>query len=267
MGNKHYQALQNVRVRSKPRLIESARTGHMILRGQVVMQRGYAEADGYKWIRHELGWSAQQKIGGQFAYLYKLNICKHVPDVHFSQLPLPLDVTQWFYYYGNTAFAYLHGRKHNYDGYSQGLHGGLDFGHPGGAPIYAGVNGILDYAGSGRAFGPNRVDVIAGKYRIIYGHVARPTSLPIGAHVEPDAVIGQISHTQQHLHLEIRYKQEVYILNPLLFMPDFLEAISGRFPATANARFYCYRGWDHWCGPLEQPTIVRGGPVIGPTLK
>src|SRR5260221_8840809 len=88
----------------------------------------------------------------------------------FQRLPLDLKDIYYFYYYGNTEFAFTDGKKNNYDGYSQGLHGGLDFGHGGGGVnVHAGVDGIFDYGGDQKAFKPNRVGILVGRFRIFYG--------------------------------------------------------------------------------------------------
>jgi hypothetical protein len=223
------------------------------------------ETLGYVWWKHRAGWSAEKRIDGSEVFMIDADSDLQASDFAFQRSPMNLNVMQWFYYYGNTRFAYFYGRQHNYDGYSQGLHGGLDYGHPGNVdvPIFAGVHGIFDYSGSGRAFGPNRVDVLVGDYLIIYGHVARPVQLPRGAAVTPDTVIGFIDRGAQHVHLEIR--RAGYIYNPFLFMaPEMRETIFRNFPPTGIFAFYQSSRWNQWLTPLDQPTIRRGGPVIGP---
>jgi murein DD-endopeptidase MepM/ murein hydrolase activator NlpD len=172
-------------------------------------------------------------------------------------------VIKWLYYYGNTVFAFRYGEQHNYNGYSQGLHGGLDFGHPGGVPVYAGVNGVWD--GLGSAFGPNRVDVVIGDYRIIYGHLAKPANIARGTRIGPNTIVGEIDFGAQHMHLEIRYQSQTYILNPFLFMTQQMrDNLISRFPPEGDYAFYSSPRWRQWLTPLDQPTIIRGGPVIGP---
>lgn len=223
-------------------------------------------ANGYVWWRHFTGWSAERTLDSSEVYMVDIDEDVPPPGFIFERMPVDLDAMQWFYYYGNTLFAFLYGRNHNYHGYSQGLHGGLDFGHPGGIPIFAGVNGTFDYSGSGRAFSPNRVDVVVGDYLIIYGHVAKPISLPRGTPVTPDTIVGEMDFGSKHMHLEIRYLNERYILNPLLFMTEAMRTeLISLFPPEGDFRFYSSARWQDWLTPLDQPTIVRGGPVIGPT--
>ncbi|NDJ85820.1 MAG: M23 family metallopeptidase [Chloroflexi bacterium] len=229
-----------------------------------VIQDSRTEAGGFVWWRHQSGWSAERRTDDSEVYLVDVEHDLEPPDFTFQRLPVDLDAMEWFYYYGNTVFAFRYGMLHNYDGYSQGLHGGVDFGHPGGVPIFAGVRGTFDYSGSERAFGPNRVDIMVGNYRIIYGHVARPISLPRGTTVTPDTVIAEMDSGRAHMHLEIRYEED-YIVNPLLFMNDDMrEALISRFPPQGIYDFYTRPNWQDWATPLDQPTIIRGGPVIGP---
>jgi murein DD-endopeptidase MepM/ murein hydrolase activator NlpD len=225
------------------------------------------ENEGFVWWRHRTGWSAERPIDGSDIFMADINLPLPPPPFVFQRLPVDLNTMKWLYYYGNTVFAFLYGRQHNYPGYSQGLHGGLDFGHPGGVPIFAGVNGAFDYGGSGRAFPPNRVDVMVGDYRIIYGHIAKPLSLPRGAPVTPDTVVGEMDFGQQHMHLEIRLDRDQFlILNPFLFMTSQMrDDLIKKFPPTGDYAFYRSSRWDRWLTPLDQPTIIRGGPVIGPT--
>src|SRR5690606_12664697 len=124
------------------------------------------------------------------------------------------------------------------------------------------VDGLFD--GRGLKYGPNRVDVLVGDYRIIYGHLGSPVSLPRRAPVTPDTVMGTMENSQRHLHFEIRYRDR-YILNPLLMMPKtMVDELIGRFPPDANT-FMKTGTWDRWLTPHDQPVIRLGGEVIGPT--
>ena len=255
-------------VRSAPEV--DARTlipGSQLQQGEKVevLERSRRVSEGFVWWEHRTGWSAEKRADGSEVYMVDVESELPPPDFLFERSPVDLDDMRWFYYYGNTVFAYLYGRDHNYHGYSQGLHGGLDFGHPGGIPIFAGVNGIFDYGGSGRSFGPNRVDILVGNYRIIYGHVSQPLSLPRGTAVSPDTVIGQMDFGARHMHLEIRFKDQ-YMLNPLTFMPKTIQdKIIAKFPPEGDFAFYSSERWQKWLTPFDQPTIILGGPVIGPT--
>ncbi|MBZ0317577.1 MAG: M23 family metallopeptidase [Anaerolineae bacterium] len=226
------------------------------------------ERVGFVWWQHRTGWSAERNLSTGEVLMADINQGLPAPAFVFQRLPLDLNTMRWFYYYGNTVFAFLYGRANNYPGYSQGLHGGLDFGHPGGAPVYAGVNGIFDYSGSERAFGPNRVDVIVGNHLIIYGHVANPIRLARGTPVTPDTIVGYIDNGAKHLHLEIRYDKsnQNLILNPLTYMTNqMFNELNTKFPPVGDYSFYRSSRWERWLTPFDQPTIVRGGPVIGPT--
>ena len=180
----------------------------------------------------------------------------------------------WAQYYGNTSFAWKRGRDFSYHRYAQGLHSGIDFGcytdvRPG-PRVFAAIEGVSD--GRGQKYGPNRLDVRVGPYRIIYGHLGSPSNLPRKAPVTPQTVMGRLEDTLFHLHLEVRYKDS-YVLNPLLFMPwGMVEEFVGRFPLEVGygdgrqvTRFMQTDSWDRWLTPLDQPVIRLGGEVIGPT--
>jgi hypothetical protein len=223
---------------------------------------------GFVWWKHETGWSAEKTSDSSEVFMVDVSEDPPTPDFFFQRLPVDLNTMRWFYYYGNTLFAYLYGRIHGYHRYSQGLHGGLDFGHPGGVPIFAGVSGTFEYGGSQRAFPPNRVDIKVGDYTIIYGHVAKPLQLSPGTPVTPDTVVGEMDFGAKHMHLEIRYDKQLLILNPLRYLQDAMrEALIDKFPPVDQYRFYSSARWNRWLTPLDQPVIVRGGPVIGPTAN
>lgn len=239
--------------------------GAQLGRGQRVtfLKNSRTEAEGFVWYKHSGGWSAERTLDRREVYLVDIDDPLPAPAFQFERLPVDLNLQRWFYYYGNTVFAFRYGDQNNYGGYSQGLHGGLDFGHPGGIPIYAGVNGVWD--GLGSAFGPNRVDVVIGDYRIIYGHVAKPANIPRGTRVNPNTVVGEMDFGAQHMHLEIRYQSQTYILNPFIFFPQTLrDQIIAKFPPQGDFAFYSSTRWQKWLTPFDQPTIIRGGPVIGP---
>jgi hypothetical protein len=223
------------------------------------------EADNYVWWRHDAGWSAERSIIDPTLVFMVEERESKADEVLFEKLPLDLSLIRWFYYYGNTRYAFVHGASKGYDAYSQGLHGGLDFGHPGGAPIVTGLRadlgGRCTYVGDKRKFGPNRVDVQVGPYLLIYGHVASPNFGLQGQTVGPDTHIGVIDGGQRHLHLELRMGGK--ILNPLDFFPQALtDALIARFPARDEFGFQPFGG--KWEGPDDQPTIDIGGPVRGP---
>jgi hypothetical protein len=258
----------SLRVRTGPSASHPEAPGGSLARGtQVeVVPDSRTEAGDYAWWQHSRGWSAERKISSNSVYMMPYDLDSGIdlpePPWRFERFLLDLNVAQWFYYYGNTIYAFNNGHDHGYDSYSQGLHGGIDFGHPGGATVYAGVTGT--FAGPGQSFGPFRLDITIGDYRLIYGHLAAPASYPVGATITPDMVMGRIDVNAQHVHLEIRY-QNRYIVNPLIFFSQTMrEQLFLRFPPTGTRGFYASPRWDKWLTPLDQPTLVLAGPVIGP---
>lgn len=220
------------------------------------------EAEGYVWWRHERGWSAERRTDNSIEWLLDINQLPFRRTL-FQRLPVRLEEIGWLQYFGNTDFAFEHGAEHDYPSYSQGLHGGLDFGNSmANPPVFAGVDGI--FLGPERFFGPNRVDIMVGDYTIVYGHLGHPAQISRGHPVTPDAVVGAIEDTRKHTHIEVRYLNR-YIINPLLLMPQTLaDAILGRFPPQPGT-FKQTVNWTQWQTPLDQPIILRGGPVVGPT--
>jgi hypothetical protein len=74
-----------------------------------------------------------------------------------------------------------------------------------------------------------------------------------------------MDRTQQHLHLEIRTDNQRYIVNPWLYFAESMRnQVFQKLPAEGTYAFYKSSRWDRWQSPLDQPTIIRGGPVIGP---
>jgi hypothetical protein len=219
------------------------------------------ENDGYLWWKHTRGWSAERSLDNKDVFMLDVFELPLLGKL-FERLPVRIEDTQWVQYYGNTGFAFRNGKRNSYDKFAQGLHSGLDFGHSGGAPIFAGVNGL--FLGRGQKYGPNRVDVKVGDYRIIYGHIGKPATLALRAPVTPDSVMGIVEVTQVHLHLEVRYK-ELYIINPLILMPqELVNQYAGKFPPNQNT-FVKTGSWTRWQSMYEQPIIRLGGEVIGPT--
>ncbi|MBX3085091.1 MAG: cellulase family glycosylhydrolase [Anaerolineae bacterium] len=245
---------------------KSFRTGQRI----EVDANSRTEAEDYVWWRHKDGWSAERSLSdpAQVFMIEDTGSTAVTGNVMFERLPLDLSVMQWFYYYGNTEFAFKFGTSKSYDAYSQGLHGGLDFGHPGGAPIVAGLSasaqGKCTYVGNQRKFPPNRVDIQVGPYLLIYGHVANPNFNLQGQLVGPDTPIGVIDGEMRHMHLEIRLGGK--IVNPLPFFPKPLEdAVLAKFPPRGEFGFHSFGG--KWEAPFDQPDIDVGGVVKGPRGK
>lgn len=236
----------------------------------VVDAQSRTEAEGFVWWRHAEGWSAEKSLTNTAQVLMVDAASAPKPGetpIYFSRLPVDLNVMRWFYYYGNTRFAFKHGREKNYDGYSQGLHGGIDFGHPGGAQVVAGIRADVGarctYVGDQRSFRPNRLDITVGPYTFIFGHLASPNFGLMGQLVGPDTVLGVVDSGEVHMHLEVR-RAGTTIVNPLLFFPrNLVDAIIARFPPQGDEfGFQPFNG--QWETPLDQPEIKIGGRVIGP---
>jgi murein DD-endopeptidase MepM/ murein hydrolase activator NlpD len=199
-------------------------------------------------------------------------VCGLIPNLPgcrslFQRLPVNSVLIYGLQWYGNTVFAYEHGREHNYPGYSQGLHGGIDFIAKSGTPVTAGVYGEVVAIDPGY-FGPHRVDVRVGNYRLIYGHVGNlPANIQVGSKVIPTTVLGEIESTEGHLHLEMRGLYDAsggedYIYNPLWFMDrQMVETLAG---VDENPQESFYKPAGKWLGILDQPIIIRGGPVLVP---
>lgn len=224
-----------------------------------------AEADGFVWWRHGQGWSAERSLDGRSVFMLNIGALPMLGTL-LTRLPVRIEDTDWVQYYGNTSFAYRNGRANSYHQFAQGLHSGLDFGkftsRRDDPPVFAGVHGLFD--GRGAKYGPNRVDVLVGDYRLIYGHIGKPVNLPRRAPIVPDTVMGTVEFSQIHLHFEVRYK-DTYIINPLLLMPPSLvEQFIGKFPPKPT-EFVETGNWKSWLSPFDQPIIRLGGEVIGPT--
>ncbi len=240
------------------------------------------EADGFVWWKHSRGWSAEKKIDGSVVLLVEpgTTITTTAPpqdgpvDVSklpqrgtlFERLPVELNLTAWIQYYGNTDFAYKNGSRWGYDSYAQGLHSGFDFGNSnyGQVPqlrVFAGVNGTFI---DNNRYG---VRVQAGEYIVIYQHLTQTHSYNKGGKVTKDTFIGLADPSMgsnRHLHLEVRYQGDTYILNPLLFFSlEDLNTITMRW-SHYPSHFSDRNGFNRWQTPLDQPVIKVGGPMIGP---
>lgn len=254
-------------------------------------------ADNYWWLKHEIGWSAWQNVDGSEIYLALPGTVpgvlvigengpnkEDVPELGslILRLPVNLKQIQWFQYFGNNVYAYRYGKKYNYDGYSQGLHGGLDLGNSlqSGVPIYAGIHAKYDGLDAARN-GNWRVRLRTDEYLIIYQHITRPRPFSPGQEITPDTVIAEIQTTAQggsdHLHFEIRLLKK-WIINPLLLMPDeMINSLTDRFnPArlrtnnvTDSELYYFYKtpDWTKWTTPLDQPFIKLAGDPVGPRYE
>ena len=248
------------------------------------------EADGFIWWKHDKGWSAGSNLDGSTVFFTDPNApdpgskeaqgtadgvsatdgsisVDALPqrDGLFSRLPVDFNLTAWVQYFGNTNFAFKNGARWGYPAYAQGLHSGFDFGNATAnynpaIPCYAGVSGTFV---RNNQYG---VAVQSGEYLVIYQHLVNTDSYVKGGQVTPDTQIGILDPSfgsNRHLHLEVRYKGERYIINPLLMMPaNMRDMLLNRF---TNFDMSSANGWSKWLTPMDQPIIVLGGPVIGPT--
>jgi len=288
-----------VRVRSAPNL--SGDTIRYLDPGTAleVNPDSRTEADGYVWWQHSEGWSAERSANGKEVYLFEPGKAAPAPlraepqdeatpgappvaaparleglpadqdlplkNELFRRTPVDLAQTQWWQYFGNNVFGYdLWAKGAKWYAYCQGLHGGLDFGNSStrGIKVYAGVQGVFDKVITS-SFAPHGLFVRAGDYTIIYGHLVNPGSFQPGQPVGPDAYMGELQFGgQNHLHLEVRYREN-WIVNPLLLMPEEMrEAIFAKFPPSGEY-FYRGGGWSKWQTPLDQPVLQLNGPLIG----
>ncbi|MEO0565961.1 MAG: M23 family metallopeptidase [Chloroflexota bacterium] len=194
-----------------------------------------------------------------------------------------LNQTNFFQYFGNNSFAYLYGRQFNYHGFAQGLHSGLDYGSNtggGGVKVYAGVHGTYVktlHDSKGRGWNHQvRVQTEDG-HLLIYQHI-NPGQFQAGQEITPDTVVGTINsgfpNNGDHLHWEIRFNNQAWIVNPLAFMtPKLVDEIVEKFvpdrPGSGQSGskyyyFYITDGWTKWGTPMDQPVIHRGGKTIDP---
>jgi hypothetical protein len=293
------QVAADVKARGEPSTNSKGLIIRNIQRGAVLVcdMSTLTEADNYYWVRHDSGWSAIQSLDGKTVFLAEAGTIPglvaigpqgpkavDLPELGtlITQLPVRLTDTQWFQYYGNNMYAMQNGPKYGYDAYSQGLHGGLDFGNnfkP--VPVFAGLE--AKYLKT-EYFRPNnaRIWLQAGDYTIIYQHITNIRSFAPGQIITPDTQLADIEHFSinkgwNHLHFEIRFMKD-WIINPLLMMsPELVkqtidrfnplkpnEGYKADFPKSKLNFFYTTDTYTKWSTPLDQPMIRLSGPVIGP---
>lgn len=298
-GTKALQVANGVKVRGEPSTDPRGLVIRTIPRGEVLQcdMSTLTEADNYYWVRHSLGWSAIQSVNGKTVFLAEPGsipgliaigadgpAAEDLPGYRslFSRFPVALEDTQWFQYFGNNMFAMRNGKNYGYDRYSQGMHGGLDFGNsikP--KPIVAGLD--AEYVKTEYPSANNtRIFLKKDDYTIIYQHITNAHAYQPGDVLTPDSPIGTIEHHSinngwDHLHFEIRFMKN-WIINPLLlFTEEMYTELTGQFdpdkpnssykkdfPKSTNNFFYHTATWDKWVTPLDQPMIKLAGPVIGP---
>ena len=108
-------------------------------------------------------------------------------------------------------------RKHPISGYNK-MHKGVDFAAPKGTPIYAGGNGIIEYAGNNGGYGKYIRIRHNNEYKTAYAHLSSfKKGISKGVRVNQGEVIGYVGNTGNstgpHLHYEILYQNKQ--INPL----------------------------------------------------
>lgn len=297
-GKMTLQIAQQTKVRDKPSTDPRGMIIILLKRGKTVEvdMNTLTEADGYYWVRHDLGWSAVQSIDGTDVFMAEPGTIAGLPYIGpdgpkaedlpsykalFSRYPVDLSDVQWFQYFGNNMWAYTKGKSYGYDRYSQGLHGGLDFGNSAqpGVRIYAGMVG--EYIKTEYTRRNNtRIFLKNGPYTVIYQHITNCRAFTPGQAIMPDTVLAEIEHHTidngwDHLHLEVRFMED-WIINPLLLLPETMyNQLTARFkPDKPNTDykntesaynfFYKTDAWTKWTTPLDQPMIRLAGDPIGP---
>lgn len=301
-GTVFMQVAQNVKVRGEPSTNPRGLIIRTIKRGKTleVDMDTLTESDGYYWARHDLGWSAVQSVDGKTVFLAEPGT---VPGLVFigpngpkaedlpqyralvTRLPVNLEQTRWFQYFGNNMFAMRYGSQYGYDRYSQGLHGGLDFGNsdrP--VPVYAGVE--AEYVKTEYPSPNNtRIFLKSGDYTLVYQHITSARTFQPGQVLTPDTQIAQTEHHSinngwDHLHFEVRFMND-WIVNPLLLFTEELynkltakfdpskpnDTYQRDFPRSVSNFFYHTDTWTKWTTPLEQPMIKLQGPLAGPRAE
>ena len=272
------QANTDVRIRSEADL--SGTFIKWIPAGTLVECNASSEItnDGYVWLHHQDGWSAWKNVSGSTVFLVEPGSVDSVavmtddgPDVStlpslktlVKRLPVDINDTHWWQYFGNNDYAYTYGKSWGYDRFSQGLHSGLDFGNNNaGISVYAGID--CSFVREDR-YG---IRIKSGLYTIIYQHLINTPTFEVGDKISVDTKLGELdssSNRLRHLHFEIRYKGS-WIINPLLMMSDeMVKQITTKFNPSYPKYFYQSGAWNQWLTPMDQPVIKLGGPVIGPT--
>jgi len=185
---------------------------------------------------------------------------------------LPVETPRQIYYYGNTLYAFEHGKDHSYDTFAQGMHPGIDLSANGGTPVYAGTYGKVSRACTDCKYDPGRVEVSRHGQTLLYGHLAN-IQVEDGDLVTPDTIIGYIDNGAAHVHIEIigrtydkaGKESGKYMTNPL---PHFAEPLQVQIARVAEEQtdrrgvtFYVPPGKSRaetpWQTPYDQPVLLR----------
>ena len=108
-------------------------------------------------------------------------------------------------------------RKHPISGFNK-MHKGIDFAAPKGTPIYAGGNGVIEFAGFNGGYGKYIRIRHNNDYKTAYAHLSGfKKNIKKGFRVNQGDVIGYVGSTGKstgpHLHYEIIYQNKQ--INPL----------------------------------------------------
>ena len=108
-------------------------------------------------------------------------------------------------------------RKHPILGYNK-MHRGIDFAAPTGTPVYAGGNGVIEFAGRNGSYGKYIRIRHNNEYKTAYAHLnGFNKGISKGVRVNQGQIIGFVGSTGRstgpHLHYEIIYQNEQ--INPL----------------------------------------------------
>jgi murein DD-endopeptidase MepM/ murein hydrolase activator NlpD len=108
-------------------------------------------------------------------------------------------------------------RKHPILGYSK-LHRGVDFAAPKGTPVYAGGNGVIEYAGYNGGYGKYIRIRHNNAYKTAYAHLSGfKKGVSKGKRVNQGDIIGYVgstgNSTGNHLHYEILFQNKQ--INPM----------------------------------------------------
>jgi len=120
-------------------------------------------------------------------------------------------------------------RKHPILGYSK-MHKGVDFAAPKGTPIYAGGNGVIEYAGYNGGYGKYIRIRHNNAYKTVYGHLSGfKKGISKGKRVNQGDIIGYVgstgNSTGSHLHYEILFQNKQ--INPMKMKLPSGKILSG----------------------------------------
>ena len=108
-------------------------------------------------------------------------------------------------------------RKHPILGYNK-MHKGVDFAAPTGTPVYAGGNGVIEFAGYNGGYGKFIKIRHNNEYKTAYAHLSKfKKGISKGVRVNQGDIIGYVGSTGRstgpHLHYEIIFQNKQ--INPL----------------------------------------------------